>query len=115
MEVSGNVSLDGSPLKEGSIRFTLTGSEKVVSAEPSIEDGRYTIPQDKGLPPGTYHVMISAIDENSPMVTIRDAAGNPLTTVPADRIPAEYNTESQKTVEVTSDGENQFNFDIVSK
>lgn len=115
LEVNGKVSLDGAPLKSGSIRFTLTGSEKAFSAEPSVKDGLYAIPQEKGLPPGTYHVMISAIDENSPMVTVRDAAGNPLTTAPADLIPPEYNTESDKTVEVTPDGENQFVFDIVSK
>lgn len=115
LEVSGEVSLDGAPLESGSIRFTLTDSEKTFAAEPSIKDGLYTIPQEKGLPPGTYHVMISAIDENSPMVTIRDAAGNPLTRAPADLIPAEYNTESEKTVEVTPEGKNHFDFDIVSK
>jgi hypothetical protein len=113
LEVGGNVSLNGAPLKSGSIRFTLMDSEKVVSAEPAIEDGRYATPPDKGLPPGTYHIMISAIDENSPMVVIKDASGRPLTSAPADLIPAEYNTNSDKTIEVTPGGENQFNFDIV--
>lgn len=113
LEVGGNVSLNGAPLKSGSIRFTLMDSEKVVSAEPGIKDGRYATAQGKGLPPGTYHVMISAVDENSPMVTVKDASGRPMTSAPADLIPAEYNTDSDKTVDVTPGGENQFNFEIV--
>lgn len=115
LPVEGSVSLNGAPLKSGTIRFTSTSDGKSYSAEPTINDGKYAIPRAKGLPPGTYHIMISAIDENSPMVTIRDAAGNPVTTAPADLIPAEYNSESSKTVDVVVDGENQFNFDIVSK
>ena len=113
--VSGEVSLDRTPLKSGSIRFTLTGSEKVLSAGASIKDGQYSIPQAKGLSPGTYHIAISAVDENSPMVTIKDASGNPLTSAPAELIPPEYNTNSEKTVDVSPDGENQFSFDIVNK
>lgn len=113
LEVGGNVSLNGVPLKSGSIRFTLMNNEKAVSAEPGIIDGRYATASGKGLPPGTYHVMISAVDENSPMVTVRDALGRPVTSAPADLIPAEYNTSSDKTVDVTPEGENQFNFDIV--
>ncbi len=115
LEVSGAVSLNGAPLKSGSIRFTLTASEKVVSKEASIKDGQYSISQEKGLPPGAYHIVISAIDENSPMVTIKDAAGNPVTTAHPELIPPEYNTNSEKTVDVTLDGENHFVFDIVSK
>lgn len=115
LEVSGAVSLNGEPLKSGSIRFTLMNSEKALSREASIKDGQYSVDQTKGLSPGTYHILISAIDENSPMVTIRDAAGNPVTSAPADLIPAEFNTNSEKTVDVTSNGENHFVFDIVSK
>jgi hypothetical protein len=115
LPVNGSITLDGASLKSGSIRFTLTGSEKTFTAAAPIKEGQYSLPQIKGLLPGTYHIMISAVDENSPMVTIRDASGKPLTTAPAELIPAEFNTESTKTVNVTSDGENQFNFDILSK
>jgi hypothetical protein len=34
--------------------------------------------------------------------------------VARERIPAEYNTESKHSVEVTADGDNEFNFDIMS-
>lgn len=115
LPVEGNVLLDGAPLRDGSIRFTLTGSDKVFTAAAPIEEGQYQLPQAKGLLPGIYHIMISASDENAPQVTIRDPSGRPLTTAPAELIPAEFNTESTKTVEVTPEGENQFSFDIVSK
>lgn len=115
LPVAGNVSLDGAPLKSGSIRFTLTGVEKTFAEAAAIKDGQFEIPQAKGLLPGTYHIMISAVDENSPMVTIKDASGNPLTSAQPELIPPEFNSESTKTVDVTPEGENQFNFDIVSK
>lgn len=112
--VSGAVSLNGALLKSGSIRFTLTQSEKAFSTEADIKEGEYEIPQAKGLPPGTYNIVISAIDENAPMVTIRDASGNPITTAPADLIPPEYGINSEKTVEVAPESENRFVFDIVT-
>lgn len=115
LKVSGAISLNGAPLKSGSIRFTLTNSEKALSREASIKDGQYSLDQNKGLSPGSYHIVISAIDENSPMVTIKDSAGNPITTAHPDLIPPEYNTNSEKTIDVTPDGENHFVFDIVSK
>lgn len=115
LPVEGNVTLDGAPLAGGSIRFTLTGSDRAFAAAAPIEDGQYRLPRAQGLLPGIYHVMISASDENSPMVTIRDPSGKPVTTAPAELIPAEFNTESTKTVEVAPEGENQFSFDIVSK
>jgi hypothetical protein len=114
MEVSGEVSFNGTELKRGSIRLTLVGGEKLFSSGAMIRDGKYFIPREKGLWPGKYHVVISAPDEDAPKVTVRDNSGRPSPPVAPELIPPEYNIDSQKTIEVTSDGENHFEFDIMN-
>jgi hypothetical protein len=115
LAVSGKVQLDGAPLDSGSIRFTSLGEGKLVASGAMIQEGVYHIPQAKGLTPGTYHVEINSPDSKAPPVMARATPGGPGIPVAPDRIPAEYNVNSQQTIEVTQDGETQFDFDIASK
>lgn len=112
LAVSGAVVLDGAPLDSGSIRFSSQSEGKLMSTGAMIQNGAYEIPQAKGLPPGVYHVEINAPDASAPTVTARGADGGPGLQVAPDRIPAEYNVESAKTIEVTADGDNRFDFTI---
>jgi hypothetical protein len=114
LEITGNVTLDGAPLDGGSIRFTSSGDEPV-AAGAMIENGAYKIPQEKGLPPGTYYVDISAPDTSAPPVMARATPGGRGIPVARDRIPPEYNINSKQTVEVSSDSDNHFTFAIVSR
>jgi len=114
MEVSGEVSFNGTELKSGSIRLTLMGDEKLFSSGAMIRDGKYLIPREKGLWPGKYYVVISAPDEDAPEIRVRDISGRLGPPAAPELIPSEYNTHSQKTIEVTSDGENHFVFDIMN-
>src|SRR5262245_24328187 len=68
LAVSGAVTLDGTPLEAGSIRFDSSGGQKVVSSGALIKGGEYYVPQEKGLPPGKYRVQITSPDENAPPV-----------------------------------------------
>jgi hypothetical protein len=79
-----------------------------------IKDGEFEIPAPKGLPPGTYHVEITSPNENAPPVMSRETPGGPGIPTQPDRIPPEYNINSSKTVQVTAEGDNHFQFDIVS-
>jgi hypothetical protein len=115
LAVSGTVNLDGAPLDSGSILFTSVGGEKLVSAGAMIQDGAYQIPQAKGLLAGTYHVELNSPDHSAtPAMDKGSADGRGIPVVP-DRIPAEYNLNSTQKVEVTPDGDNEFNFDIANK
>jgi hypothetical protein len=91
------------------------GSEKLMAAGAMIRNGEFLIPQENGLLPGTYHVEINAPDADAPPAMERATPGGPGMLVAPDRIPAEYNVESEKTIEVTADGSNRFEFSIVSK
>lgn len=108
LPVTGSVTLKGKPLDQGTIEFAPTG-ETGVSGGAMIAAGDYQIPGDKGLPPGMYTVRISSAAEESGRV---EQAPGESDTVAEERIPAKYNTDSEITVEVKSDGENKFDFKI---
>jgi hypothetical protein len=114
LEISGKVTLDGVPLSGGSIRFTSLG-EKLAATGAMVENGQYNISAEKGLPPGTYHLEITAPDNDAPPIVYRNAPGEPGIPTQPERIPPEYNVNSQHTIEVTADGDNHFEFDIVSR
>jgi hypothetical protein len=115
LAISGEVKLNGVPVDSGSIRFSSTGGQKLFASGAVIKDGEYHIPQEKGLPPGTYHVEINAPDTKAPKVSVRLAPGEPLSPPTApDRIPPDYNTESKHTVDVSASDKNHFVFEVVN-
>jgi len=115
LAVSGEVLLDGTLLDSGSIRFTSLGEGKLAASGAMIQDGAYNIPQEKGLPPGTYHVEIYSPDRAAPPVMARGTPGGPGIPVAPERIPEQYNINSKQTIEVATNRENHFVFDIASK
>jgi hypothetical protein len=115
LPISGEVTLDGTPLDSGAIRFTSMGGEKVLATGAVVQNGEFAIPADKGLPPGTYHLEITSPDESAQPVMVRGPQGERGMPTQPDRIPPEYNFESNKTVEVKADEHNHFKFDIVSR
>ena len=114
LAISGKVTLNGEPLSGGSIRFTSQG-EKKMSSGAIVNDGQYNIPRAKGLRPGTYRVELNAPNDSVPPVMVRPPGGGPGSLAAPERIPPEYNEMSTHTIEVTADGDNQFDFDVVSK
>jgi hypothetical protein len=107
--LTGKVTLKGQPLAKGTIEFSagqgggpLTGG--------TIENGQYSIPAESGLKPGTYTVRISSVEEAGGAAP---AAPGPesATQVGKELIPAEFNTNSTKTIEVKTSG-NSFDFAI---
>jgi len=104
--MSGTVTLDGKPLETGIIAFGSLQEDGVRSGAP-LTNGKYAMAAARGLPPGTYRVRISAQE------AVSDPTGD--APPPKELIPAEYNVNSDKTVTVSADGPNEFNFDIKTK
>lgn len=116
LAVSGKVTLDGAPLDTGSIRLTSIGTGKLFASGALIQNGKFHVPQAKGLPPGTYRVEISAPDTTAPPVVYKGSPGEPMLPPTApERIPTEYNSNSKHTIEVTTDGDNDFELDIIRR
>lgn len=117
--ISGTITLNGEPLDDGSIQFSPHQRSSVASGG-IIKNGRYRLPANKGLPPGVYLVRVfSPVEVAQPTqeVTVpgpaSSPANGPMQPPPGEeRIPPEYNLESTQTIEVSSDGDNVFNFDI---
>jgi hypothetical protein len=111
--ISGAVTLDGVPLKNGSISFQPEQRGGISSGAP-IADGKYSIATDKGLPVGKYKVMIFAPVPGGGQPAAGALPGDP--TGPAgELIPPEYNVKSDKFIEVTEKGPYEFKFEIVTK
>lgn len=112
LEVSGKVKLVTEPLKDGAIEFVPLESQDTRGGS-AITNGEYKIGRKDGLKPGKYLVRLTSGDGKTP-ATNEDAAspGGSTNIVSVDRIPPEWNTNSQHQVEVKSSGANEFNFDI---
>jgi hypothetical protein len=113
--VSGTITLDGAPLKAGSIAFDPESVPTApVSVGAPVTDGTYSIARGEGPTPGTYRVSVLAggagnasASEEAPGATPKARAKDP--------IPEKYNAKTELKAEVKADGPNTFNFDLSSK
>jgi hypothetical protein len=115
--VSGTVTLDGQPLASGTIQFTPVDQATGVAGGDAIRDGRFSIPRETGLVPGSYRVAIYSAG----------AAGRTKGQAPEGRqiakagparesIPAKYNAQSELKAEIKKGGSNVgLQFPLVSK
>jgi hypothetical protein len=113
--VSGTVTLDGAPLAEGTISFQPT-EQGSTSSGGLVTQGKYSIPRDKGLPPGKYRVVINAIKPGTGMTLPEGKMpGEEVGTPPVELIPPEWNTTSQHFIDVPASGPTAFEHAIVTK
>jgi hypothetical protein len=123
MEVTGSVTLEGQPLKDGLIMFSPLDQQDTPSGA-SIVNGKYDIPRQNGLKPGKYLVRLTSgdgktiargarQDKNAPKEQAA-APGGSTNIVSLDRIPEEWNVRSKQEREVKANGVNRFDFDIPS-
>lgn len=112
--VSGAVTLDGAPVEQGSINFQPLQSGGISSGA-MILDGKYSIAAVDGLADGKYLVQIYGIDPST--VGQLPEGGMPGDDLPEAKeiIPAEWNVNSDKTVEVSGSKALTFDFEITSK
>jgi hypothetical protein len=110
--VTGTVTWKGQPLETGMIRFLPQAGTAGTEAVAVIEKGKYAVPREHGLDPGTYKVTVSSPDPRSgqgpPDAPPGERGGYPAT----ERIPAKYNTQSQLTYEVKAGTGNTFDVTI---
>ena len=111
--VAGLVLLDGRPLPRGSILF-FAGHHPVfgtaVAAGTLIQNGRFSIPGDKGLVPGRYRIAISEIGPHHDHL----APLNP-EFVADEAIPNRFNIQTELEVEVKEGGIKQLKIEVDSK
>ena len=112
MEVSGTVTLEGSPVKEGQVIFIPLDQQGSESGSP-ITNGEYKVPQDRGLLPGKYRVRITSGDGKT--LANEELAAQPggnTNIVSFDRVPEDWSEKSTQEVEVKAGEQNKFDFRI---
>lgn len=65
VEVSGEVSKNGSPIKEGRVNFIPEGQTKGPASGAGIVNGKFLIPRANGPIPGTYLVRVEVTVESA--------------------------------------------------
>lgn len=113
MEITGNVTLEKQPLKDGSITFVPLDKQGTQSGA-AITNGAYKVPRTTGLKPGKYQIQITSGDGKTPAA---EEAGGPGSgnIVSVDFVPEDWNVRSKHEVDVKSTGPNKFDFDIPFK
>jgi hypothetical protein len=109
--VSGQITLEAQPLKQGIIMFTPLDGQGTPSGAP-ITDGNYSVPRQNGLKPGKYLVKITAGDGKTPNTEEEIAGPGSTNIVSVDLVPEDWNTKSKQEIEVKSSGPNKFDFAI---
>ena len=108
--LEGTVTLDGEPLAKGSIAFRPTAGTQSPTAGGRIVNGEFSISPEKGLSAGTFRVEITASRKTGRKVM------DPVRRIEVDEmeqvIPQRYNRQSELTREITTDGPNQFTFEL---
>ena len=105
--VSGTVEFRGQPLDQGRIQFVPVTKGPTESGA-TIENGKFQIPRESGLVPGTYKVSVFSYDQKGPKVQSEEIPGDPGNTQFKERIPKKYNAETTLIVEVKKGESNVF-------
>jgi hypothetical protein len=106
--VSGTVTINGQPASSLLIAFVPQGNVKGPRSSALVKDGKYSLDEQTGPLVGPMRVEITtALEEDEP----RDGQVKPFT---PERIPAQYNANSQLKAEVKAHGPNKFDFPLQS-
>jgi hypothetical protein len=111
--IEGTVTLDGTPLIEGSIVFLPQPGTKSPTCGGTISQGRFSIAPAGGAACGTFRVEITAVRKTGKKVM--NPKDNQLVDEIEQYIPAKYNGQSELTVTVSEQGPNRFDFPLSSK
>lgn len=111
LPMAGTILFKGEPLEHGNIQFLTTVGAPGPAAGGMVKGGKYRIPGEHGLQPGTYRILISS---TVPATQLPEGwpAGASLPTV--ERIPPEFSSfeTSKIQVEVKPPGPLVFDFSI---
>lgn len=104
--VSGTVTVNGQPASNLLISFVPQGNVKGPRSSALVTDSKYSLDETSGPLVGLMRVEITtALEDDEP----RDGQVKPFT---PERIPAQYNVNSQLSAPITADGPNKFDFSL---
>ena len=108
--VSGEVTLDGQPLKEGRVQFIPVDGD-TGTAGAIIEGGKFRV----DVPITKMRVQINANKVIGKRKAYEDSPNSPVVDIVQELIPARYNSASTEVLDVQSGGEQKVKYDLKSK
>lgn len=111
-EVTGEVTLDDSPLSSGAI--TLRPLRNGQTAGATIHDGKFTITGERAPKFGKYRVEIEAYLPTGKKIPDPDIPGA-MTEEIKQILPRRYNRRSEQEIDITPDSDRHLTFDLKSK
>ena len=112
-EVRGKVSLDGSPVEDGTISFIPSKGSQSQAAWAPIKAGEFAIDASQGLATGDTRIEIRAPRRTGKMLPATVPGGEPEYEM-AEAVPQRYNSASELKAEIKP-GPNQLDFELKSK
>lgn len=115
--VDGYVTVDGNPLKSGSIRFIPIDDTKGPAAVAVIEDGIYELPAETGPVMGKLRVEIEATNhqgfdlDDEKAYAAKAEQGPPIAKNP---VPETFNRQSTLSINLDEDGDSDLDFRLSS-
>lgn len=114
--VSGTVTLDGQPLKEGVVRFVPIEGTSGPKTSAVVSNGRFQSDEWTGPVVGRHRIEIESTDDGGYAMddeqAIQKLKQSGIRRIAVVRVPAIYNTHSRLTETVTADGPNEFQFEL---
>ena len=111
--VSGTVTFDGEPIKEGRITFTPQEGESSGAAAALIEDGEYSIDDSVGPKVGKQKVTINASRKTGQTVpAAMPAPEGTMIEVTEEYIPYKYNYATTLSADIKAGDNDGVNFDL---
>jgi hypothetical protein len=112
VSVEGTVTLDGRPLKTGTVQFRPLAGTNGPTAGANVVDGKFVVPPQGGPFLGKFRVEITAVGKTGRKVS--NLTGTGLTDECVQILPSRYNTASELQADVTANGPNHFDFTLTS-
>jgi hypothetical protein len=122
--VAGTVTMDGQPLPEAVIQFSAAGDaakNATPGANTEVKDGKFSIPREEGLVPGTYKVSVShaVLKEVQPKgkgkAQVNTSIPNRNKQLGPEQIPAKYNTQTELKADIKPGSSRDLKFELQSK
>jgi hypothetical protein len=113
--VAGAVTLDGTPLDVGTIRFLPDSAEATTETSTTVEGGKYAFSRASGPVPGTYKVLISSAKSESFELPQGKTPGEFHPPLAKEKVPAKYNVKSTLTATVKAGQGTPIDFTLTSK
>jgi hypothetical protein len=81
----------------------------------TIKNGKFSIPSETGLVPGTYNVAVYASEKSAERTRPAQVGGGKPSELAKELIPAKYNSQTELKSEIKKGGGNDLTFTLQSK